>query len=282
MRLRRIGMTIATIVLAGIPAAAVAQFPPPPPPPGSAPSAVQDRWPEPPKPLQAAPQPRPQAPAQPASPARRPQRPAQAGPDGLKTTSDGDVEPLPPKPTQRPAAAANVITCSGVFAKDSTHLKLAMKYDSRNVVYGDVDGPDGSKIKASILFPNDPRRRLEVLWSNEASRSDTQVIAINGKSQWAAPKGLKLGLGIAALEKLNRKPFKLSGFGADNSASVLGWEGGALSSLPGGCKVGIRLMLDAKSPPDARSALAADKEFLSNDAGVRAVKPTVGEILIGY
>jgi hypothetical protein len=169
-----------------------------------------------------------------------------------------------------------------VFGKDSTHLKLAVKYDSRNVVFGQVDGPDGSKIPASILFPNDPKRRLEVLWNNEAARADTQVIAINGKSQWSAPKGLKLGLTVAALEKMNGRPFKVSGFGADGAASVVGWEGGSLTSLPGGCKVGMRLFADPKSAEAARSAVAGDKELLSNDAGLRAVKPTVGEILIGY
>src|SRR6185503_7337190 len=116
---------------------------------------------------------------------------------------------------------------------------------------------------------------LEVLWNNEAAHSDTQVIAINGKSQWVAPKGLKLGLGITALEKMNGKPFKLSSFGADGSASVLGWEGGALSTLPGGCKVGLRLFEDGKTPQDARNAVAGDKELLSSDAGVRAVKPSV-------
>ena len=66
------------------------------------------------------------------------------------------------------------------------------------------------------------------------------------------------------------------------SASVLGWEGGALSTLPGGCKVGIRLLADSKASADARSAATGDKEFLSNDATVLALKPSVGEILIGY
>jgi hypothetical protein len=169
-----------------------------------------------------------------------------------------------------------------VFAKDSAHLKLAIKYDSRNITYGQVDGPDGSKLNASIIYPNDPKRRLEVLWNNEASRSDTSVIAINGRSQWVAPKGLKLGLPIAAIEKANGRPFKLSKFGPDGDASVLGWEGGALSALPGGCKVGLRLAADQKAPEDARSAVSADKELLSNDASVRAVKPTIVEILIGY
>ena len=63
---------------------------------------------------------------------------------------------------------------------------------------------------------------------------------------------------------------------------ALVWEGGALSNLPGGCKVGMRLHADAKAPAEARNALSGDKEFLSNDANVRAVKPAVMEILIGY
>lgn len=234
--------------------------------PSGPPPTVQDRWPETSKPLQAEPLQQPQA-------SRR--KPAQS-----KAWIDRDDAPATAQsPAPRPS---NVVACNGVFAKDSTHLKLAIKFDSRNIVYGQVDGPDGTKINASILYPNDPKRRLEVLWNNEASRSDTSLIAINGKSQWVAPKGLRLGLAIAALEKSNGRPFKMSGFGKDGVASVLGWEGGALSSLPGGCKVGLRLTADAKAAQEARDVVAGDKEFLSNDAGVRAIKPTVGEILIGY
>jgi hypothetical protein len=262
--------------LAAIPA--LAQSPAAAPPAGGRAPTVQHRWPESATPPQAAPAP-PQSQAQPAAPKRQPA----ARPGGPWIA---DEEPLPPTAEQKPAAAprapASVVACNGVFAKDSAHLKLALKYDSRNVSYGQVDGPEGTKLNASILYPNDPRRRLEVVWSNDAARSDVSVIAINGKSQWVAPKGLKLGLALAALEKANGKPFKLSGFGADGSASVLGWEGGALSALPGGCKVGMRLLADSKSPEEARSAVAGNKEFLSSDASVRALKPTVGEIFIGY
>jgi hypothetical protein len=262
---------LAAAIVAALPAAALAQFPPPPPPPGAPPAAsVQDRWPEPPKPPQAQRTPAP-APAAPAAPKRAPV--AAAG---------GEEKSRAPAPKAAPRAPAYAVTCGGVFARDSTHLKLAIKYDSRNVVFGQVDGPDGTKIPGTILFPNDPRRRLEVLWSNEAGRTDPSVIAINGKSQWTAPKGLKLGLPLATLEKMNGRPFKLSGFGADGTASVAGWEGGGLSLLPGGCKVGMRLAADSKAPPEARNARAADKEFLSNDASMRAVKPVVMEILIGY
>jgi hypothetical protein len=175
-----------------------------------------------------------------------------------------------------------VVACSGVFAKDSTHLKLAIKYDSRNITYGQVDGPEGSKIPASILYPSDPRRRLEVLWDSEAGRSGTQVIAINGRSHWTAPKGMKLGVSLAALEKANGKPFKITGFDKDGTTAIAGWENGALSKLPGGCKMGMRLRADAKAPEEARGNVTGDKELLSSDPNVRAMKPTVIEILIGY
>jgi hypothetical protein len=262
----RLGVRTAWLaaVAAAVPGIAAAQFPPPPGQP-----SVQQRWPQP----QAQPSPQAQPAPAPAAPA------GQAAP---KPKND-DAAAAAPKPKPKPAAApAHVVACSGPFAKDSTHLKLAMRFDSRNITFGEVDGPDGSKIKASILFPGDPRRRLEVLWNNDAARTDVSVIAINGHSQWTAPKGLRLGTNIAALEKANGRPFKLTGFGADGSASVVGWEGGALSTLPGGCKVGIRLGADKKSPEAARKELAADKEFLSNDAKVRAIKPAILEILIGY
>ena len=267
-------IVLAATLVAAFPGVVAAQFPPPPPPPGSPPASppttVQKRWPEPTKPPQAGSS---QKPAQAAAPKRQPAqaKPAPAGADSQA-----------PAQKPRPPSAANVIACGGVFGKDSGHLKLALKYDSRNIAFGQVDGSDGSKINASILFPNDPKRRLEVVWTNEAARRDTSVIAINGKSQWIAPKGLKLGLTVAALEKANGRPFKLTGFGKDGSTSVLDWDGGALATLPGGCKVGMRLFEDSKTPAAARNTVAGDKELLSNSPSVRAVRPTVGEILIGY
>ncbi len=165
--------------------------------------------------------------------------------------------------------------------RDSSHIRLAQVFGPENVAYTEVDGPDNSKLMASVLFPRDPQRRLEVLWNNDSSRSGTQVIAINGKSAWSAPRGIKLGAAIAAVEKLNGKPFTMTSFGADGS-NTADWQGGAMLSLPGGCKIGMRFVADPRAPDDARQQASTAKELPSNDPSVRALRPTVAEILIGY
>jgi len=44
----------------------------------------------------------------------------------------------------------------------------------------------------------------------------------------------------------------------------------------------VSLRADPKVPADAVTALAADKEYGSADPEMRAAKPAVSEILIGY
>ena len=174
-----------------------------------------------------------------------------------------------------------VVACSGPFAKDSSHLKLAMFFDSKNVTFTDVEA-SGSKVPASVLFPNDPKRRLEVWWSNITARKDIYLIVIGGQSTWAAPGGLRLGQTLEQVEKLNHKPFKLKGFDKDRIATGSNWDGGALVTAAGGCRPGVSLRADAKASAEEIGALSADKEYSSSDPAIRAAKPTVSEILIGY
>jgi hypothetical protein len=221
----------------------------------------------------------PAAPAQPREPLRLAQTTGAVPPAGEQ--EDKGASPAAPRRGRHAAAApTQAIGCSGAFARGSNHTNLAAAFGEQNVVFTDVDGPDGA-LKASVLYPTDPKRRLEVLWQNETARADTSLIVINGHSTWTAPKGLRLGLPLAALEKLNGRPFTLAGFDQPNGGTVIDWQGGALAALPGGCSVGIHLVLDPKATPAARTA-AAGKELKSNDRALRAVKATVGEIILGY
>ncbi len=209
------------------------------------------------------------------APVSEPNKGAPAGRTPAKHASAG-----PKRVAAKPARLGGirtVVECSGPFAKDSGMLALAMMFDSRNMIFTHVK-VQGTDVGETVLFPNDPRRRLEVWWSNP-NRTGTYLIDIAGKSIWTAPEGLRLGLTLEQLEKLNRKPFKLKGFDQDDIASVASWDDGALAKLPGGCKAGVNLHAGAAA---AATDLPAKDEFSSDDPALRALKPTVAEILIGY
>jgi len=121
-----------------------------------------------------------------------------------------------------------------------------------------------------------------VWWSDRTHRSDIHLIVIGGQSTWTAPDGLRLGQTLEQVEKINQKPFKLKGFDKDHIATVSDWDGGALATLAGDCKPGLSLRADAKSSAEKIGALSADKEYSSSDLAIRATKPTITEILIGY
>jgi len=210
-----------------------------------------------------------------------------ANPPGGQASSAASHAPKPVPAaahgSAKPAAGATLkaVACNGAFSKDSSNLKLAIMFDQQNVTYNDIT-VNGSSVGASTIYPKDPKRRLEIWWQNPANRSGIYLILINGQSTWAAPGGMKLGQTLADLEKLNKKPFKLKGVDKDNNIAVSDWDGGALATLPGGCKSGVTLQPDPKAGPEALSALPADKEFSSNDPAMREAKPKVSEILIGY
>lgn len=201
-----------------------------------------------------------------------------------RAAAHGSDAAAEPSAVARPARTgkANIIACSGVFAKDSSHLKLASAFQSRNVSNTQVDTNSGGKATASVLYAKDPKRRLEVWWSKPDTKSDTHLIVINGQSDWVAPGELHLGLTLAELEKLNGKPFKLSGFDGNHVATLSDWDGGTLSALAGGCKVGISLRADPKAASATLGGLPANRAFSSSDVSLRAVNPTVSEILVAY
>jgi len=173
-------------------------------------------------------------------------------------------------------APTTVVACSGTFAKDSSHLELVTAFKPKNITFTDVESSDGSKVPASILFPNDPKRRLEVWWSNRTTCSDIHLIVIGGQSTWTAPGSLRLGQTLEQVEKINHKAFKLKGFDKDRIATVSDWDGGELATLAGDCNAGLSLRADTKASAEKIGAISADKD------AIRATKPTVSEILIGY
>jgi hypothetical protein len=180
------------------------------------------------------------------------------------------------------AAAPDVLACEGVFAKDTTHAKLVETFGKANVAFVDVDGDNGVKVKASVIYPDDSHKRVDVIWHDEKLRRRPAIIRVDFRSEWRALKGLHIGTELIEVEKINGNAFKLTGFDWELGGRVTNWQGGALAKIPGGCEFRVGFNPWADAPDSARDKVSGEKEFLSSDPNMRATMPTVSEIILSY
>lgn len=180
------------------------------------------------------------------------------------------------------SAAPTVLSCDGPFARDADHTRLIATFGAGNVVFTKIPGPEGTSAPGSVVFSKDATRRFYVTWNNERARKGPHVIVSDEKSTWKTADGIRIGATLTEIEKLNGRPFKLSGFDWDYGGFVEDFGGGALSKRPGGCRLGLRFQPDRKVPDAVSLKVAGDKTFSSGDPNMRAARPAVSEISIAW
>jgi hypothetical protein len=180
------------------------------------------------------------------------------------------------------ATAPDTLACEGVFARDTTHAKLVEAFGRSNVAFLEIDGDRGARVKASVVYPDEWKRRIYVIWRDEKLRRRPAEIGVDFRSGWSTVRGLHVGTELAEVEKINGKTFKMTGFDWDLGGRVSNWQGGALAKIPGGCELRFGFNPWADAPDAARDKVSGEKEFLSSDPNMRASKPTISEIILSY
>ena len=175
-----------------------------------------------------------------------------------------------------------VLSCEGVFAKDSTHARVVKTFGARNVRYMDVVEAEGEKTKATVVFSGDRKRRLEFHWRESKARRIPEVRIWSDESTWKTAQGIAMGASLERIVELNGKPFDLAGFGWDYGGISKGFAGGKLETLPGGCWLSLGFSASTGAPDEAYSKVTGDETFSSDDPNMRAVKPKVTTITIGW
>ncbi len=105
---------------------------------------------------------------------------------------------------------------------------------------------------------------------------DDSCVAIfeNTKSKWKLPHGLRVGMSLSDLVKLNSKPIKFYGFEWDYSGVIVGWDKGKLSDE------NLNITLSAKNDSENYMDFTGDEIFSSNAAGVNELGLYVSNISI--
>jgi hypothetical protein len=109
-----------------------------------------------------------------------------------------------------------------------TRSELVQRYGAANVVDEEVALGEGDTDTATVLFPKDPHRRIEILWQDREKEAYPSSVTISGKaSRWHAVHGISLGMLYSDLARINGKPFPIS-WGTDMGYVVSSWNGGLL------------------------------------------------------
>ena len=184
------------------------------------------------------------------------------------TLADAPAEPIAP------------LACAGLFAKTTSHARLVAAFGEANVTFSKVDGPENLELDATVIFPDDPARRVEITW-HDSQRTRPHVIKIENPSTWVAPLGVRIGATLEDIEKRNGAAFRVSGFGWDN-AGLTAFRGGRLAKIPGGCALGLRFEPAQNPPGEGFQRITGDREIASNDRLMREAAPKVVEIFLSY
>lgn len=169
---------------------------------------------------------------------------------------------------------------------DLVHLtdseeKLRARLGGERVQRDTVWVGEGDFDLGTVLFPEDPRRRLSVQWSDADHRTTPEIVRIEGgnSSTWRLSPGIRIGSSLAEIEKLNGRPFMLAGFEWDYGGTVGSWEGGHLDTL-WGKHVLLRFKVDSAADPALVQQVLGDRLFPSSHPAMRALDPRVYDILV--
>ena len=155
----------------------------------------------------------------------------------------------------------------GLIKPGMTSVEIERAYGKKNFKIMDLPGPEGSTFPGAKLFEGS-ERELEIVWDPENETKKVVFdIRVIGKA-WTFENGLKSGMSIEEVEKINGKPFKVAGFSWDYGGYA-NFEGGKLAA-----KVSVRFNPSSEEIPDY---LQGDKQISSADKKLRAVKPLVEE-----
>ena len=176
-------------------------------------------------------------------------------------------------------AFADQLDCTTLGPK-TTLADLQKLYGKANVVTGEVDGPEGTTMIATTIFPKEADKTFMVYWFDEEKHERLAGFTVPEKD--TGPGGVKIGMTIKDVQTLNGEPFTLQGFYWDYGGAA-GFQSGKLANLPGGCYLNLTFEPSKDSTDAAISdAISGDRELRSDLKEFDTVLPVVTAMDIGY
>jgi hypothetical protein len=174
---------------------------------------------------------------------------------------------------------------SGAITRKTTEADLIRIYGKENVTDGEINIGEGELERGTILYPNDPNRILHVIWKNPEMKTFPKRIQLTGESsRWKTVFNITLGTTLKELEQLNRRPFRLLGFGWDYSGTVYSWSDGVLSRCCQSQGIFMRLIPAVEGEVYSRlgGQVRGDREYSSGHPAMQELNPRIYQIVFQW
>jgi hypothetical protein len=172
----------------------------------------------------------------------------------------------------------------GFTDREITLDNLRRRFGKANVTIAEIDGAEGETSKGIVLFAGDPARRAELFVQDEVHLRGIASIRATGKhSRWHFDSGVRPGMSLADLVRLNGHSIVFAGLDWDYGGSVEDWHKGRLDRRAGD-PVFRSVSLAHDETAAANSFPSGEGHYRSDDPRYPALGTTlfVGEVSVSF
>lgn len=173
----------------------------------------------------------------------------------------------------------------------TSEAELIQRLGRAQVRRANIATGEGETKPGTLLFPDAPTRRLELLWHDPDRRTAPAVVIIRAReSAWLVLPGIGIGTDLKTVEGLNGRSFELAGFDWDYQGSVTSWNRGRFDDdRNAGTSLTVRLRpMDAAAAryaqlsAEEQRAVSGDRKFASDDDRMQRIDPLIYEIALRF
>lgn len=179
---------------------------------------------------------------------------------------------------------------AGPVTGTTGEAELRTLYGQENVVPAEIELGEGLTEPGTVLFPNDPKRKAEILWVSR-DRDKIKTLRITEENTlWKTSRGVTIGTSLKALRRLNQRRLTLVGFAWDYGGTIVDCNGGRLKELGTHASGGLEgRTLILRVSPDQRwrgsreyGSVKGDRQFSSDHPAMRRMNPAVYSMTMGF
>ncbi len=159
----------------------------------------------------------------------------------------------------------------GLISQYSSLSTLQALYGGNSIRCCQLDAGEGELIAGAKLFEGTDRA-LDIVWAEDGIEKRIASIRIIGRA-WVFNGGLKLGMTLAEVEKVNGAAFKVAGFD---------WDGAGYATFEGGRLAGGVILRFRPTEKNYSADARGDVRLMSDNPALETAHPVVESITVTF